>query len=62
MRQFGDVLSWINVCFGSLAAVETDSNPMTALARKADIQTGRVSALTDTGRSDALRSPQLDVR
>jgi len=36
---------------GSLAAVETNSNPMTALGRKADTLLGRMSALTNTGRS-----------
>ena len=35
---------------------------MAALGRKADIQPGRMSALTDTGRSEALKQPNLNVR
>jgi hypothetical protein len=34
------ILHMTNDRFGSLAAVETDSNPMTALGRKADTQQG----------------------
>jgi hypothetical protein len=45
---------------GSVAVVETDSSPMTALGWKADIEAGRMSALTKTGRSKALRVPDLN--
>ena len=41
----------VNVRFGSLAVVQTDSNAMTALGCKADARPGRMSALTNTGRS-----------
>jgi hypothetical protein len=47
-----------NVRFGSLAVIATDSSAMTALGWKADTQPGRMSALTDTGRSEALRRPE----
>ena len=51
-----------NVRFGSVAVVGVDSSRMAALGWKADIQPGRMSALTDTGRSEALEWPDLNVR
>ena len=52
----------VNVRFGSVAVVRTHSSPMAVLGRKADTRPGRMSALTDTGRSDALRTPELNGR
>jgi hypothetical protein len=42
-----------NVRFGSVAVVPPNSSPMTGLGWIADTQPGRMSALTDTGRSNA---------
>jgi len=47
----------MNDRFGSAAVVQTDSSPMTALGWKADTRPGRISALTDTGRSDRQNLP-----
>ena len=51
-----------NVRFGSVAAVRTHSSPMTALGWKADTRSGRMSALTDTGRSEVLKRADLNDR
>lgn len=45
----------LNVRFGSLAVIQTNSSPMTGLGWKADTQPGVMSAPTDTGRSEALK-------
>ena len=55
-------VSIFNFRFGSLAVIQTNSSRMTALEWKADIEPGRTSALTNTGRSAALRGPDLNVR
>lgn len=52
--QFGKILN--DFRFGSVAVVQTHSSPMAGLGQKADIQPGRMSALTNTGRS-AFRNP-----
>ena len=49
-----------NVRYGSTAVIETHSSPMSALGRKADVKPGRMSALTDTGRSEVLRRSNLN--
>ena len=49
-RRIGDVR------FGSIAVDQTDSNRMTALGWKA----ARTSPFTDTGRSEALKMPELN--
>jgi len=52
----------VNVRFGSVAVFETDSSSMAALGRKADTQPGRTTVLTDSGRSEVLELPKLNVR
>ena len=47
--------------FGSLAVIQTDSSSMSGLGRKADTRLGPMSALTDTGRSETLRAPEVDA-
>ncbi|KPK56558.1 MAG: hypothetical protein AMS22_00615, partial [Thiotrichales bacterium SG8_50] len=42
------------------AVVQTNSSRMTALGQKADIQPGRMSALTDTGRPDSHEPASLN--
>jgi hypothetical protein len=37
--------------FGSVAVIQTHSSRMAALGWKADVRSGRMSALTNTGRS-----------
>ena len=46
--------------FGSVAVVEAHFSPMAALGRIADGHPGRMSALTNSGRSDALKWPDLN--
>ena len=58
-RTFEPVV--LGVTFGSEVAVQNDFNRMAALGWKADIQTGRMSALTNTGRSEALELAKLNV-
>jgi len=50
----------VNVRFGSLAVMQSDSSSMAALGWKADTQPGRMSVPTNTGRSVALKSPKFD--
>jgi hypothetical protein len=52
--------STVNVAFGSVAVVKNDFNPMAGSGRKADTRPERMSALTDTGRSEAWKEPDLD--
>ena len=54
--------SMLEVRYGSLAVVQTNSSRMSALGWKADTRPGPMSALTDTGRSNALEEPDLNVR
>jgi hypothetical protein len=56
-----------NVRNGSVAVVHPDFSPMTALERIADAQDedsritrARMSALTNTGRSEPLRKPEIN--
>ena len=44
---------------GSVAVIQTDSNSMAGFGRLADIQLGRMSALTDTGRTEALKQSDM---
>jgi hypothetical protein len=46
--------------FASLAVIQADSSPMTALGWKADTQAGRMFALTYTGRLEARTKPDLN--
>jgi hypothetical protein len=46
---------------GSVAVIQTNSSRMAALEWKADTRPGRMSALTDTGRSAALKRADLNV-
>jgi hypothetical protein len=46
--------------FGSLAVVHPNFSPMTALGWKADTQPGRMSAFTNTGRSEPSKSLELN--
>jgi hypothetical protein len=55
------ILHMTNDRFESLAVIRTNSSAMTALGRKADIEPGRMSAFTDTGRSGALKQVDLNV-
>lgn len=52
----------VNVRFWSVAVIQTDSGSVAALGWKADIQPGRMSALTNTGRSEALELADLNGR
>jgi len=45
---------------GWLAVVQNDSSPLSGFGRLADTRPGRMSALTDTGRSELLKLPKLD--
>lgn len=45
---------------GLVAVVQIDSNPMETLGWKADNRPGRMSALTDTGRSATLKRPDFN--
>jgi hypothetical protein len=58
--QFWDVRN--HVRFGSVAVVQTNSKQMSGLGWKADTRRGRMSALTNTGRSEVLKPPNLNVR
>jgi len=53
-------INLVNVWLGSVAVVQADSSLMAALGCRADIQLGRMSALTETGRSEILKLPKLN--
>ena len=46
---------------GAVAVVQTNPSRMAALEWKADIQPARMSVVTDTGRSKALRTLESNV-
>ena len=47
-------------CPLSVAVIQTDSSPLSTLEWKADTRPVRMSVLTDTGRSEALKLPKFD--
>ena len=51
----------LNVRFGSVTVIQTHSSRMAALGRKAAIRPGCMSAFTQTGRSETLKWPDLNV-
>ena len=54
--------NFVGLFYGSVAAVQSNSSPMTALAWKADTNAGRMSALANTRRSEARETPNLNDR